>query len=167
MTLTAAAQAAAGSMLITVVPSLPQLAFRLRLPGDWQQLPVLADACDFSAPAALRPLGIFVASYGAIVFSVAARPAYANGQPGEWLRFLCTEQGVAMVEPGTMPLAGHTAATCYTSQYSDVGRLRVRMALFADSGRMVLLTAMAPETLWSAMRGAFDTMFASFALVGA
>lgn len=166
MNLTAAAQATTSSMLITVVPPLEQLAFRIRLLGDWQQLPVSSDAGDFSAPAALRPLAVFIASYGAVVFSVAARPAYPNGQPADWLRYLCAEQGTRLVETGAMNLAGHTAATGMSFHESDVGRLRVKLAVFADSGRLFLLTAMAPEALWTAMRGAFDTMFASFVPVG-
>jgi hypothetical protein len=56
----------------TVVPSLGHLAFEIGLPADWQKLPLPEEAVDFDRPTAFLPPGVFMANYGAIVFSVAA-----------------------------------------------------------------------------------------------
>lgn len=165
MNLTAAAQAVAGSNLITVVPRLGSLAFRIRLPEDWHRFEPPAEPVDFDDLAALLPAGVFHAPCGAVVFSVAARPAYAAGVPRQWLEFLCAQRGLVVKQLGSVNLAGRTAAVCSAAQAAADGWRRLQVALFADTGRLYTLTACAPESLWPAVRGAFDTMFASFALV--
>jgi len=151
--------------LTTVTPPLRHLGFRVRVPQDWRELPLPAEEHDFTDPNVFAPAGVFMASYEAIVFAVAARPAYADGSLEEWLRYSAAQQRFELdsVEPAT--LGALKAAACDARQETDVGPMRLRVALFEDGGRLFTLTAMAPEALWSSVRETFAGLFASFELV--
>jgi hypothetical protein len=148
----------------TVVPSLGHLAFEVGVPADWQKLPLPEEAVDFDRPTAFLPLGVFMANYGAIVFSVAARPAYEDGTVRQWLDFLCREQGFSMGETGPVQIGSLQAVESYGTQSAEVGVMRLRIVAAEDGGRLVTLTCMAPEALWPAVGETLDAMLQSFRL---
>jgi hypothetical protein len=50
-------------------------------------------------------------------------------------------------------------------QQADGVRMRMRLVLFEDGGRMVQVAAMAPQPLWPSVHDTVRTMLASFALL--
>jgi hypothetical protein len=149
----------------TVVPSLGHLAFEIGVPADWQKLPLPEETVDFDEPTAFLPLGVFMATYGAIVFSVAARPAYEDGNVQLWLDFLCREQGFSMGESSTVQIGSLMAVERRGTQATDVGTMRLRIVAAEDGGRFVTITCMAPEALWAAVSDTFSAMLHSFRLL--
>lgn len=166
MNLTAVAQAVACSTLLAVEPPAAPFAFRLRLPGHWQHLPAPAERTAFADPRAWDSAAVFLAPSDAVVFAVECRPcAAAPGELRATLHELCAVRGWRVQQLGSAPIAGRTAAVCSAAQETAGGWQRLKIALLVGAGRFVTLTASAPESLWPAARGAFDTLFGSFVLV--
>ena len=155
---TAAARATA------ITPALPRFAFQIQARPDCLQLPRPAERPDFDQPSAFASLALFVAAYGTFVFSVAARPAYAEGSVRDWLFDLCRQTGLEIERAAPVLVDGDPAATCLATQKTDTGVLKVRLTLLEDDGRLFVLTASAPAPLWRAHSNAFDEMFSSFKL---
>lgn len=149
---------------VEVTPAVERFAFSVQKPQDWQQMPIPADETDFDNPTLFMPLALFMPAWGAVVFTVAARPAYGEGTLADWLMYLCREQELRITE--FMPAAiGNTfAASCVCSQDSEAGEMKVRIALFEDGGALLSLIGMAPVAIWDSVAALFDQMITSFRL---
>ncbi|MBI5254978.1 MAG: hypothetical protein HY855_00655 [Burkholderiales bacterium] len=144
------------------------LGFSLRLPAEWPSHALPDEAPDFSDPAQLLPLATVSAPHAAIVFSVAARPAYAEGSLSGWALYLLAQQGLRTPGLGEAVLGaaqgpgGLAAVTGEAERPCELGVTRVRFALFEDGGRLVLLRLSASAAmadvlgdLWQAAIGSF------------
>lgn len=60
------------------------LACSFLLPDRWVNVPVPEESYDFDNPAVFLPLVVCMAPYGAVVFTVAARPAFDDGSVQDW-----------------------------------------------------------------------------------
>lgn len=157
----------AGFRRVDVVPPQPGPSLRCLLPEHWQRLPVQAAFPDFSDPAALMPLGAFMADGGAMVLSIGGRPAPSQGSPESWLPRLCRQWGF---EPGvSAPVAlsrERSAAGCTASQATTTGPLHMRLALIEHRGQWITVAAMAPASRWATMESALLSMLATVELEG-
>jgi hypothetical protein len=154
----------AGFVAAEVAARLADLACRFVHPADWTLPPLPPEAPDFADPRAFAALAVAMAPYAMIVFSVGARPAYEDGHPAQWLEWLAREQGY---DPGPIEVETgfqHPAVGCWAMQRSDDTVMRMRLALCEDGGRLVMLAAMAPQALWSAVHEPLRTMLRSFQL---
>jgi hypothetical protein len=156
----------AGFTARTVIPSLEDLAFRLEVPDHWRQLPIPQEKLVFSNPAVLTPACVFMATFGAASFSVAARPAYESGTLTDWLHRFYGGQDFAVDEDGPPSYGEFKAAAVSTAtQHGAAGPMKKRVAVFEDGARLFIITATAPESSWPSVSDTFDVMFDSFSLV--
>jgi hypothetical protein len=140
------------------------LAFAIEKPRDWQRLTLPADETDLSNPATFLPLAIFMAPYGAVVLTVAARPAYDDGAVSQWAEWLCEQNSLAIERRAVGSLSGARALHAEATQPSEAGPMRVRLAFLEDGRRLVNLTCMAPEQIWASVEPIFARMLESFRL---
>jgi hypothetical protein len=148
---------------ISVIPPVAGLAYSHLLPSGWQQVPIPEEEPDFSQPVFL-PLGVNMAPYGAVLFTVAARPAFEDGSVYEWLLYLCQREQLEV--RGAMPVrvAGRDMVECRATQQTDAGPMRLRLLMFEDGGRLFQISAMAPEAIWASLEATFDEMLESLQL---
>lgn len=140
------------------------LGFRFLRPDDWVLLDLPAEQLDTTNPYAFLPLGICVARYGAVVFTVAARPAFDDGTLAQWLDHFAR---VNLQDPGPVEaedLHGRPAASCWGMQASDGVLLRARAAFVEDGGKLLVLNVMAPDHLWGSLASTLVTVLRSFEL---
>ncbi len=143
------------------------LDFAITTPADWVVLPIERTEPDFTKPEAVAPLAGVMAPYAAIVFAAAARPTYADGTLADWLGHLARAQGL---DPGPIEqeaIGAHAGVGCWGVQVDGDTVVRVRVALFEDGDRIVIVTCMAPDTLWTASAPTFTELLRSFALASA
>lgn len=140
------------------------LDFRVERPADWVLVPLPDEEHDFTDPLHMAPVAIVMAPWAAIVFAVAARPVYAEGTVAQWLEWSARQRGL---DPGTMErqqLGPHAAVGCWGAQIEDGSVMRVRVAMFEDGDRIVVVNCMAPDALWASVAGSFAHMLRTFAL---
>lgn len=149
----------------TEVPArLADPGFRFARPKDWVVVDLPHEDVDFSEPGAFAPLAVVMAPFAAIVFTVAARPAYGDGTVAQWLERLARERGC---DPGSIEREHgleHEAAACWSMQDGAGTPLRIRLVLFEDGGRLLHVGVMAPQMLWNSVHDTLRTMVHSFRL---
>jgi hypothetical protein len=154
----------AGFVSTTVPGRIADLGLGFVRPADWV-LPALPEETpDFTQPQTFVALTLAMAPFAAVVFAVGARPAYEDGSLAEWLAWLLRDQGY---DPGPVeaePGLAVPAVGCWAMQQSGDTVMRMRLCLFEDGGRLVQVTAMAPQALWSAVHGPLHTMLHSLEL---
>jgi len=149
---------------VEVRPSITRFAYRVQVPAGWRQIPVPEENVDFSNPALFMPIGVFMATWGAVVFSASVRPAYDDGTLSDWLMYLCREQEFQIAEFMPLTIGGSHAAACVCTQDSDGGTMKIRVAIFEDGGALYNLLGMAPPAIWDSVGPTFERMIASFRL---
>lgn len=150
---------------VAAVPArLADLACHFAHPADWTVAPIPPESPDFNDPQAFAAVAVAFAPYAAVVFSVGARPVYADGCLAQWLEWLAREQGF---DPGAIeaePESGMPAVACWAMQRSGDTTMRMRLWLGEDGGRLLMLSAMAPQSLWNAVHDPLRAMLRSFRL---
>ena len=140
------------------------LGFRFLRPTDWVLVDLPAEQLDTTNPYAFLPLGICVARYGAVVFTVAARPAFDDGTLSQWLDHFAR---VNLQDPGPVEaeeLSGRAAVGCWGIQLNDGVVLRARAVFVEDGGKLLVLNVMAPDELWGSLASTLVTILRSFEL---
>src|SRR5690606_37163791 len=125
-----------------------RLTFSFLRPTDWHIAEIPAEPVDFARPEVFAPVCVSIASYGLLVFSVAVRPAYADGCVAQWLDWAARENGC---DPGPIEheqLGPHAAVACWGMQQSGDTVVRARLAMFEDGGRLIQASVMAPQAMW-------------------
>lgn len=143
---------------------LADLEFRVQLHKDFRQIDLPADNYDFADPKVCCPLLVTMATYGAIVFGAAARPAYENGTLKDWCEFFCEHNQFQVMAMGAGLIGDAQVILAEVTQQTDAGPMRLRVGAMEDGGRLVLLSGMAPETVWPAMKEPLLHMIDSFRL---
>ncbi len=142
-----------------------ELDFSVEGPADWVPVTIPDEPTDFSDPTAFAPIGVVMAPYALLVFSVAARPAYDDGTLLQWAEHVTRTRGL---DPGTFEhqsIGAIAGVACWGMQVESGTVVRARIAFFEDGGRFVNVTCMAPQDLWNASAGTFAQMLATFELV--
>ncbi|HSW07977.1 hypothetical protein [Aquabacterium sp.] len=140
------------------------LGFAMRLPVDWVSHELPADTPDFEDPTRLVPLAAVTAPHAAIVWAVAARPAYGDGTLSDWAHYLLAQHGLDPRSFGESRLGLLPALVGEAEQPSDLGPLRVRFAFAEDGGRLINLSLTAPVLLADAVQGLWASATESFTL---
>lgn len=121
------------------------------LPDGWYQQPAPPDRIDFSKEAEFAPLAVLTASkemLPPIIFSIGVRPAPKKGNVAEWLERQCHLQQLALEKMKFNKFAFGWGVDAIALQASDFGKLKLRITMFEDGGRLFALTGMAPLKLW-------------------
>lgn len=154
----------AGFSRVEVPDRIAELGFSFLLPADWRRVDLPPDEPKFDQPDYFIPLSINMAVYGAIVFVVAARPAYDDGAVDAWLSYLCGSQKIHRDVIRATQVGPHPAVACDGEQPSEAGPMKLRLTLLEDGGRMVNIMAMAPAALWGSVEPTLKTMIESVRL---
>lgn len=149
---------------LQVPARIAELGFSFSKPVDFMDVPLPAEDPTFDKPEYCFPLHVAMAGYGAVVFAVAARPAYEEGSVLDWAKWLLEQQGVAL--EGFMPIeiSGMPAVAYTSTQQSEAGVMRLKAAAIEDGGRLILVSIMAPQAIWPSVESTLETMLASFKL---
>jgi hypothetical protein len=155
---------------VRVVPAVEQLGFSMLVPEDFRQLPLPPEAEDFSDPTVMMPLGVFMAGYGAVLATVAARPlGEGDGSIMDVAMRLAQHQ---IASSGgqlrkLMPVSKWetTVVEVEATQPSDVGEMIVRAAFLEDGGAIFNIGMLAPTALWPSVEATLVEMVDSFSLL--
>src|SRR5206468_2167789 len=82
------------------------LAFTYLRPADFHSVDLPDETPDFEKPDAFFPLHIAMANYGAVLFTVSARPAYSDGTVEDWAEFLAGEAKMRITAQKPSVVAG-------------------------------------------------------------
>jgi len=140
------------------------LGFSMRLPADWISHDLPEEAPDFADPTRLVPLAAVTAPHAAIVWAVAARPAYGDGTLGDWAGYLLAQHGLQAARFAEGRLGNLPALLGECEQPSELGPLRVRFAFAEDGGRLINLSLTAPGLLADAVSPLWMAAVQSFQL---
>lgn len=149
---------------IQVPARIAELGFSFSKPVDFMDVPLPAEEPTFDKADYCYPLHIAMAGYGAVVFAVAARPAYEEGSVLDWTKWLLEQQGVNL--EGFMPIEinGLPAMSYTATQQSEAGLMHLKAAALEDGGRLILISLLAPQAIWPSVESTLETMLASFKL---
>jgi hypothetical protein len=153
------------STQVHVPPRLADIEFRLRMPADFRDVELPTEDVDFTNPTTFAPLFVGMASYGAVLMSVAARPAFDDGTLREWIGFLCVSDGLTLVKVESGSLGERPTMTAEATQPSDAGLMRMRTHLFEDGGRLINVSIIAPDPIWPSVVETLTAMLNSFELL--
>jgi hypothetical protein len=149
----------------TEVPArIADLAFTYLRPANFQVVPLPEEKPDFEKPTTFYPLQVVMANYGAVLFSVAARPAYTDGSIQDWAEFLSKESNVEVVSSVASVIGGLPALTIEVLQQTDAGPMRMRTALLEDGKRLLNISIMAPDAIWASVEPTLRLAMTSFRL---
>lgn len=149
-----------------VFPSrVADLGFIVELPRDWtsHSLPE-PTKLEFSDPTVFAPLAVVTAPHAALIFTVAARPAYGDGTVHEWASYLLSINSLTPRALGDHRVGATPAIVGEAVQDSELGPMVVRFAFCEDGRRLLNITLSAPAPLASAMRNVWFSALASFTL---
>lgn len=147
-----------------VPPKVADLGFTVKIHREFMHVPVPAEEHDFSNPQTCCPLLVVMATYGAVVFGVAARPAYENGTLTDWCSYFCQCNNFQVQAMGPGLVGGVPCIIADVTQHTEAALMRLRVAAMEDGGRLILLSAMAPESVWPSVKDTLLTMLDSFTL---
>ena len=150
---------------IQVPARIAELGFSFSKPVDFMDVPLPAEEPTFEKPEYCFPLHVAMAGYGAVVFAVAARPAYEEGSILDWAKWLL-EQQPGVTPLGFMPIEinGMPAMSYQATQQSEAGEMLLKAAAIEDGGRLILISIMAPKAIWPSVESTLETMLASVKL---
>lgn len=153
-----------GFSRVSVPARIAGLAFSFDMPSDWRLVDLPPEEPNFDQPDQFFPLAIAMASYGAVLFTVAARPAFSDGAVAQWLAYVAGLQKLSHGEVEATHVGPHAGAVVLAEQESDVGTMRMRIAMFEDGERLVNVSAIAPAAIWDSVAPTLAAMVDSFAL---
>jgi hypothetical protein len=140
------------------------LACSCELPDSWVKIPPPPEEYDFNNPTVFLPIVVCMAPYGAVVFTVAARPAFEDGTVQDWAEYLAeanslTIQSIREARVNRMPCILIDA-----TMPSEVGLMRSRSVFLEDGKRLYNIGTLAPEAIWPSVEADFTYMLGAFRL---
>ena len=148
----------------TFGPGPMHLACACRRPAGWVRPELPPDEPRFDDPTYVQALGILMAPYGAVLFTISVRPAFNDGTVHDWTQFLCKSNQLEIGPARVTSVNGMPALAADASQPSEMGPMHVRAVFLENDKRLFLLNAMAPEQVWPSVEQVFEQLFASFRL---
>ena len=140
------------------------LACSCLIPDGWVNVPIPDDSYDFDNPAVFLPLLVSMAPYGAVLFTIGARPAFGDGTVQDWAEYLAQQNNMRVER---MREARVNRAPCVlvdATMSSDAGLMRSRSVFLEDGRRLYNVGALAPEAIWASVERDFDQLLGSFRL---
>ncbi len=154
----------ANEVVLTIPARIADLACRMAIPGDWNVVELPEEKVDFGEPAAFFPLAMVTAPWGAVVLTVAARPAFEDGTLQDWTLYLLSSLGVRPKEFGPVAIGELRGLGGVALQEQEGMRLEFRFAFFEDGERLVQLGLLAPEAISGSLEGVWQRAVSSFEL---
>ncbi len=149
---------------VEVPARIADLAFTYLRPADFQAIALPDDKPDFEAPTSFYPLHVAMANYGLVLFSAGARPAFADGTVEDWAEFISREAKLEILEVKRGVVGGLPAVMLELRQEADGTMVRLRTAFIEDGKRLLNLSVIAPEAIWSNLEGMLQLSLSSFRL---
>lgn len=149
---------------VQVPARIADLEFNYLRPADFHVVPLPNETPDFSQPTCFHPLEIAMAGYGAVLFSVSARPAFNDGTVQDWAEFLGNQSGTQIVSMKPATLGVLPALLVEATQPSEAGTMRIRTAMLEDGGRFVNVSVLAPDAIWASVEPTLVGSLMSFQL---
>jgi hypothetical protein len=140
------------------------LACSCELPDAWVQIPTPDEHYDFDNPAVFLPIVVCMAPYGAIVFTIAARPAFEDGTVQDWAEYLAAQNGLTIQSIREARVNHMPCVLVDATMPSELGAMRSRSLFLEDGKRLYNIGALAPEPLWASVEADFTYMFGTFRL---
>ena len=140
------------------------LACSCLIPDGWANVPIPDDTYDFDNPTVFLPLLVCMAPYGAVVFTIAARPAFEDGTVQDWAEYLATHNDLEVERIREARVNRMPCILIDATMPSEVGRMRSRSVFLEDGRRLFNIGTLAPEAIWPSVEADFDRLLGSFAL---
>ena len=133
-------------------------------PDGWVQVPLPDETYDFDNPAVFLPLLVCMAPYGAVVFSIAARPAFDDGTVQDWAEYLAEQNKLAVERIRGARVNRMPCILIDATMPSDAGLMRSRSIFLEDGRRLFNIGTLAPDAIWPSVEADFDRLLGSFEL---
>ena len=140
------------------------LAFSCVVPDTWVQVPTPGEELDLDNPAVFIPLLVCMAPYGAVVFTIAARPAFDDGSVQDWAEFLAAQNNLVIESVREARMNRMPCIVIDATVPSEVGDMRSRSVFLEDGRRLFNIGALAPQAIWASVSSDMDRLIDSFAL---
>jgi hypothetical protein len=133
-------------------------------PDGWVSVPVPEEEYDFENPSTFIPLLVWMAPYGAVVFTIAARPAFDDGAVQDWAEYLAGQQNLRLEQVREARIDRMPCCLIEATMPSDAGEMRSRTVFLEDGRRLYTIGALAPDAIWESVRADFEVLIGSFRL---
>jgi hypothetical protein len=140
------------------------LACTCLLPDGWVQVPPPDEEYDLDNPAVFIPIVVCMAPYGAVVFTVAARPAFDDGSVQDWAEYLATQNEVSVTSVREARINRMPCVLVDGTMQSEMGVMRSRSVFLEDGRRLFNIGTLAPDALWSSVEHDFAQLLGAFSL---
>jgi hypothetical protein len=150
--------------IVDVPARIAGLSFTYLRPADFHAIELPDETPDFEQPEKFFPLQIVMANFGAVLFTVSARPAYGDGSVEDWAHFLARESAMKILSVQPSTLAGMPTIQVEATQEAEVGTMRIRMVLLEDGTRLLNLMIIAPASIWDSVEQTLQLTLSSFRL---
>lgn len=140
------------------------LACSCLLPDGWVNVPLPEETYDFTNPTVFLPLVVCMAPYGAVMLTIAARPAFDDGTVQDWAEYLAAQNNLQIERVREARVNRMPCILVDATMPSEMGVMRSRSVFLEDGKRLFNIGTLAPDALWSSVAADFDRLLASFAL---
>ena len=134
------------------------------LPDSWVKVPVPNEEYDFTNSSVFLPIVVCMAPYGAIVFTIAARPAFEDGTVQDWAEYLAAQNNLTIQSIRQSRVNRMPCVLVEATMPSEVGVMRSRSLFLEDGKRLYNIGTLAPEALWPSVEADFTYMLGTFRL---
>jgi hypothetical protein len=122
------------------------------------------ESYDFDTPTVFLPLLVCMAPYGAVIFTIAARPAFGEGTVQDWAEYLGEANDLAIERMREARVNRLPCVLVDATMPSDAGLMRSRSVFLEDGRRLYNIGALAPDAIWASVASDFDRLLGSFSL---
>ena len=140
------------------------LACSCLIPDGWANVPIPEEEHDFNNPTVFVPLLVCMAPYGAVVFTVAARPRFDDGTVQDWAEYLAAQNNLVVERIREARVNRMPCILVDATMASEMGPMRSRSIFLEDGGRLFNIGTLAPEAIWPSVEADFDRLLGSFVL---
>jgi hypothetical protein len=140
------------------------LACNCLVPDGWVQVPLPEEEHDFSQPTTFLPLLVCMAPYGAVLFTIAARPSFDDGTVQDWAEYLASNDNIEIEQVQQARIGRSPCVLFNATQASHAGIMRIRSVFLEDGGRLYNIGTMAPEQIWPSVEPVFHKLLGAFQL---
>ncbi len=140
------------------------LACSFLLPDGWVQVPAPDDEYNLDNPAVFIPVVVCMAPYGAVIFTIAARPAFDDGTVQDWAEYLAGVNEVTVTQINEARINRMPCVLIDGTMNSEMGEMRSRSVFLEDGQRLFNIGTLAPAALWSSVEADFARLVGAFRL---
>jgi hypothetical protein len=147
-----------------VPPGREMLSCTCLVPDGWVKVPVPDETYDFDNPTAFVPLLVCMAPYGAVLFTIAARPAFDDGTVQDWAEYLAAQNTLQVERVQEARVNRMPCVLIDATMSSEAGVMRSRSVFLEDGRRLYNVGTLAPDAIWPSVEADFDRLLGGFTL---